>query len=80
MTRGKVKDHISIAIKINFLLENGLMINLKLGYIQKLKMKMLKRVLKDHIFKIHMFFHLFQNLNLLILLVFLKKQLREQKE
>jgi hypothetical protein len=80
MTKEKVKAHISIVTKTNFLLENGLMINLKQEYILKLKMKKLKKGPKDLIFKIHMYFLLFQSLNLLILLDYLKKQWKELKE
>jgi hypothetical protein len=80
MTKEKGKAHISIVTKINYLSENGLMINLKQEYILKLKMKKLKKGLRDLIFKIRMYFLLFQSLNLLILLAYLKKRWKEQKE
>jgi len=61
MIKEKVRAHISIATRTNFLLENGLMINQKLVSIQKLKMRMLILDQRDHISKIHMFCHKSQN-------------------
>jgi hypothetical protein len=61
MIKEKVKVLISIVIKTNFLSESGSTINLKLEYILKLKMKMPKKDQRDHIFRTHMYFLLFQN-------------------
>ena len=57
----KVKDHISIVIKINYSLVSGLMTNQKPVYIRKSKMMKLKLDQKGHISKTHTYFHQFQN-------------------
>jgi hypothetical protein len=61
MIKEKVRARTSIVTRINFLLESGLMISQKLEYTQKLKMKMLTKVLRDHISKIHTYFLQYQN-------------------
>lgn len=69
----KDKVHIFTTIKINFLLGNGYLINLKMVFIQKSMMKMLKRDQLTHISKINTSCHKLTNLSSLIQLTFLKE-------
>jgi hypothetical protein len=52
-----------IMIKISCLLENGWMINLKQGFILRLKMMKLRNIIKNHISLIHMYCHQYLNWN-----------------
>lgn len=61
MTSVKDKALISTVTKTSSLLESGLMINQRLEYIPKLRMKMLTKDQRSHSSKTHMCCHKFQN-------------------
>ena len=65
MTREKDKDHTILVRRISFLLESGLMINLNVESIPKLRMKMLLLRKRNLIFSINILYLIFHRFSLL---------------
>ena len=64
MTREKDKDHTILVRRISFLLESGLMTNLNVESIPKLRMKMLLQRKRNLIFSINILYLIFHRFSL----------------